>query len=281
MEQIIQEVQYTLGVLNPRSVMDILIVAAIIYWLLTLIQGTTAVMVVRGVAIVLLAGLLLSNVLQLTMLSWLIRNLIPAALVAIPILFQPELRRALEQLGRAGALFPHRGTTFDPANATETLAHAASVLAERNIGALIVIEGDTGLGEFARTGVSIDGVISVELLLNIFHTGAPLHDGAVIVHHDRVMAAGCLLPLSDMSAAPYSSGTRHRAALGITEQTDAVCIVVSEESGLISLANHGRLVRDLDEEKLRRVLSIIHPAPASEALRTLLRPRTAEKALSQ
>jgi diadenylate cyclase len=144
-----------------------------------------------------------------------------------------------------------------------------------------VIEGDTGLGEFARTGVSIDGAISVELLLNLFHPGAPLHDGAVIVHHDRVLAAGCVLPLSDMSASPYSSGTRHRAALGITEQTDAVCIVVSEETGMISLANHGRLVRDLDEEKLRRVLSIIHPTPGGEALRTLLRPRTAEKVLSQ
>jgi diadenylate cyclase len=280
-EQIIQEIQSTLGILDPRSVMDILIVAAIIYWLLTLIQGTTAVMVVRGVAILLLAGSLLSNVLQLTMLSWLIRNMIPATLVAIPILFQPELRRALEQLGRAGAFFPTRGATYDPASATETLARAASVLSQRRLGALIVIEGDTGLGEFARTGVSIDGAISVELLLNIFHPGAPLHDGAVIVHRNRVMAAGCLLPLSDMSAAPYSSGTRHRAALGITEQTDAVCIVVSEETGMISLANRGRLVRDLDEEKLRRVLSIIHPVPGGEALRTFLRPRTAEKVLSQ
>ncbi|HEX3247073.1 MAG TPA: diadenylate cyclase CdaA [Chloroflexota bacterium] len=281
MEQIIQEIQSTLGVLNLRSGLDILIVAIIIYWLLTLIQGTTAVMVVRGVAILLLTGSVLSNVLQLTMLSWLIRNMIPATLVAIPILFQPELRRALEQLGRAGGLIPHRGPSFDPANATETLAHAASVLAQRNLGALIVVEGDTALGEFARTGVSIDGAVSVELLLNIFHPGAPLHDGAVIVHHDRVVAAGCLLPLSDMSAAPYSSGTRHRAALGITEQTDAVCIVVSEESGKISLANHGRLVRDLDEEKLRRVLGIIHPTPGAEALRTFLRPRAAEKALSQ
>jgi diadenylate cyclase len=280
-EQIIQGIQSTLGVLAPRSVMDILIVAAIIYWLLTLIQGTTAVMVVRGVATLLLVGSLLSNVLQLTMLSWLIRNLIPATLVAIPILFQPELRRALEQLGRAGAFFPHRGATFDPASATETLARAASLLAQRNLGALIVIEGDTGLGEFARTGVGIDGAISVELLLNLFHPGAPLHDGAVIVHHDRVLAAGCLLPLSDMSAAPYSSGTRHRAALGITEQTDAVCIVVSEETGQISLANHGRLVRDLDEEKLRRVLSIIHPTPGGEALRTFLRPRTPDKALKK
>ncbi|MFN0071375.1 MAG: diadenylate cyclase CdaA [Chloroflexota bacterium] len=280
MEQIVQEIQSTLSVLDPRSVIDILIVAAMIYWLLTLIQGTTAVMVVRGVATLLLVGSLLSNVLQLTMLSWLLRNLIPAALVAIPILFQPELRRALEQLGRAGSLFPHRGAAYAPASATETLAHAASVLAERNLGALIVIEGDTGLGEFTRTGVTIDGAITVELLLNIFHPGAPLHDGAVIVHRDRVVAAGCLLPLSDVSASPYSSGTRHRAALGITEQTDAVCIVVSEETGQISLANHGRLVRDLDEDKLRRVLSIIHQAPSGEALRTLLRPRSPEKALS-
>jgi diadenylate cyclase len=279
MEQLIQEIQATLRVLEPRSAVDIVIVAAIIYWLLTLIQGTTAVMLVRGVAILLFAASVLSNVFHLTMLSWLLRNLIPAALVAVPILFQPELRRALEQLGRAGALIPHPTNAFHGDAAVETLARAAQVLADRRLGALIVLERDTGLGEFASRGVAIDGALSVELLLNIFHPGAPLHDGAVIVQHDRIVAAGCVLPLSDASMAGYSAGTRHRAALGITEQTDAACIVVSEETGGISLANRGRLVRNLDEEKLRRVLSIIYQASSPSARHTLWRPRPVEEAL--
>lgn len=278
MDQLVREILASVRVLDIRSVVDILIVAAIIYWLLTLIQGTTAMMLVRGVAILLLAGSLLSNLLNLTMLSWLLRNAIPAALVAVPILFQPELRRALEQIGRAGALWPHRATDFSANGPIDTLAHAARRLAEHRWGALIVLARDTGLGDFTRTGIEIDGALSVDLILNIFSPGTPLHDGAVIIQRDRLVAAGCVLPLSDSTVTPHAFGTRHRAALGITEQTDAVCVVVSEESGQISIANGGRLVRNLDEEKLRRVLAILYKPQATETLRTFWRPRQSEQA---
>lgn len=277
MDQVIREILASIRVLDVRSVVDILIVAAIIYWLLTLIQGTTAMMLVRGVAILLLAGSLLSNLLNLSMLSWLLRNAIPAALVAVPILFQPELRRALEQIGRAGALWQHRTADFNPDGPIDTLAHAAHRLAEHRWGALIVLVRDTGLADFTRTGIEIDGALSVDLVLNIFSPGTPLHDGALIIQRDRVVAAGCVLPLSDSTVTPHAFGTRHRAALGITEQTDAVCIVVSEETGQISIANGGRLVRNLDEEKLRRVLTILYKPQAAETLRTFWRPRQSEQ----
>jgi diadenylate cyclase len=133
------------------------------------------------------------------------------------------------------------------------------------------------LGDFTRSGIEIDGALSVDLILNIFSPGTPLHDGALIVQRDRMVAAGCVLPLSDSAMPPHAFGTRHRAALGITEQTDAVCIVVSEETGQISIANGGRLVRNLDEEKLRRVLTILFKQQTTETLRTFWRPRQTEQ----
>ncbi len=263
--------------IEPRDLLDILIVTAITYWLLSLIQGTTAVALLRGIVVVFVIGSLASNLLGLAVLGWLLRNSIPALLVAIPILFQPELRRALEQIGRAGGLTRAPATTASQ-RAIEVVAEAAGRLAERRWGALIVLERQTGLGEYASTGVRIDGALSVEFLLNLFFPHAPLHDGAIIVRGDRVLAAGCVLPLAETIATGHQFGTRHRAGIGITEKTDALSIIVSEETGQISISNNGRLVRNLDEQKLRRVLPMLFRSRAGEAIPQLLRLRVPSRA---
>lgn len=258
MDELITTLTSTLGRFDPRALADVLIVAAIAYWLMSLIQGTTAVTLIRGMVILLLVGAVLGNLLQLTMLNWLLRNSIPLLLLGIPILFQPELRRALEQVGRAGGILPRTPLSATSSSRTiDTVATAARRLAERHWGGLIVLERGTALGEYAATGVAVDGALSVELLLSIFFPNSPLHDGAVIVRGDRVLAAACTLPLSDSQAHDPELGTRHRAAIGITQQTDAVSVVVSEETSQISLANNGRIVRNLDEARLRRVLAIL------------------------
>jgi diadenylate cyclase len=238
------------------AVLDIAIVALVLYWLLTLIAGTSAATLVRGILILLTVGWVLSNVFNLTMLQFLLRNSIPALIFAIPVLFQPEIRRALEQLGRAGSLIP-RNTVISPnTRLAEMIARAAQQLAERRFGALLVIERSTPLGEYASKGIHMDALLSPELLLNIFWPNSPLHDGAVIVRGDRVVAAGVVLPLAQSPTVEHI-GTRHRAAIGITEISDAIAVVVSEETGTISLANAGRMVRNLGEARLQKVLSIL------------------------
>jgi diadenylate cyclase len=269
----LKAVATALALLDWRSIVDILFVAGIVYFLLSLIQGTTAIMVLRGILTLLVVGTILANVLNLTMLNWLLRNSIPALIVVIPILFQPELRRALEQIGRAGGLLPHSTALTASAHVVDVVAIAARRLAERRWGALIVLERDTGLNEYVETGVPIDGALSVELLLNIFFPNSPLHDGAVIVRGERVAAAGCVLPLADVHASATHYGTRHRAALGITESTDAITVVVSEETGRISITNKGRLVGNLDEGKLRKVLGILFRPPVSDQLPSWIRGR--------
>jgi diadenylate cyclase len=181
-------------------------------------------------------------------------------------LFQPELRRALEQIGRAGGLLPHSPALSSSAHVVDVIAIAARRLSERRWGALIVLERDTGLGEYVETGVPIDGTLSVELVLNVFFPNSPLHDGAVIVRGERLGAAGCVLPLADVHASPVHYGTRHRAAIGITEVADAIAVVVSEETGRISIANNGHLVSNLDEGKLRKVLGILYRPPGGDQL---------------
>lgn len=242
---------------EPRSLIDITIVAVALYWVLTLISGTSAATLVRGILILLTLTIALSNLLQLTMLQWLLRYSLPAMLVAVPVLFAPELRRALEQLGRAGQLIPGREPLLPSNRVGDAVSTAAQRLAERRWGALIVIERGTALGEYAESGIPIDGIVTVDLLLSIFYPNSPLHDGAVIVRGDRVVAAGVVLPLAQ-SASLEHMGTRHRAAIGITERSNAIAVVVSEETGSISIANAGRMVRNLGEGRLRKVLSILN-----------------------
>lgn len=253
-----------------RAVVDIAIVTTVMYWVLTLISGTTAATLVRGIIILLTLGFVLSNLFNLTVLSWLLRNAIPALLVAIPILFAPELRRALEQLGRAGSRLPRAQTPLAGTRAADAIASAAVRLAERRWGALVVIEHSTALGEYVESGIKIDGLVSVDLLLNIFYPNSPLHDGAVIVRGDRVVAAGVVLPLTQAGQDSHM-GTRHRAAVGISERSDAMAVVVSEETGTISIANNGQLKRGLGESQLRTVLSI-HERPGGSNLPGWLNP---------
>lgn len=267
MEQLAQIAVATLARLNVWSILDILIFAAIIYGVLSVFRGTTALTVLYGLVFLLAAVLVVGAVPQLVVLNWFFDNTLPLLSLALLILFQPELRRAMERVGRVRELlYPAIGYQGAQGltRTIDEVAKACRRLSERRVGALIVLERNTGLQEYAESGIPLDAVVSMECLLTLFHPQTPTHDGAVIIRGDRIAAAGCLLPLS-ANRADYQLGTRHRAALGITEQTDAICVVVSEETGIISLANNGRLVRHLDEGKLKRVLSILLRPPGYDA----------------
>ncbi|MGB8644667.1 MAG: diadenylate cyclase CdaA [Anaerolineae bacterium] len=244
--------------LTIQSIVDISLVALIFFGLFYLMQGTRAVTLVRGMLLVAFAGIVASNFLHLTAFTWLIRNSIPALLVAIPVIFQPELRRALERLGRPSSLWiPRRSPSSTQFIAA--LCHAAGVLSTQRLGALIVIERETGLQEYIDTGVILDADLSVDLLVTIFEKGTPLHDGAVILRDQRLTAAACTLPLSESPELDRELGTRHRAAVGLAETTDAIAIVVSEQNGVISVAQNARLTRYLDEGSLNRLLLNLKP----------------------
>lgn len=239
---------------NLSSALDILIVTALFYSVLMLIRGTRADQVLRGIIVLFIFFSLVAAEFHLTMVDWLLHNSPLVLLVALPIIFQPELRRALEQVGRTSAIINHPLATLQsPIRAAppEIVVDAVRRLAERRYGALIVLEGTTGLEDFVRSGVRLDADVSRELLMTIFFVHSPLHDGATIIRGDRVVAASVLLPLTDNPAAA-GRGTRHRAAIGITEQTDAACIIVSEETGQISLARGGHLTPNITVERLAR-----------------------------
>lgn len=252
------DVFWTLSQLDIMGFVDILLVALIFWGLLHLIQRTQAVQLLRGVILVVLAAAALTGVFRLTAFSWLMNKAVPALLLSIPVIFQPELRRALERLGRAG-VFPNRQSPEPVAQQViRSVSRASALLGDRRHGALLVLERDTGLQEYVDTGVKVDAALTPELILTIFFPNTALHDGAVIVRNDRVLAAGCVLPLTTGSAVDYHLGTRHRAALGLTEQTDAVVVVVSEETGIISVAHNGRMIRRLDENRLVKVLEAVY-----------------------
>ena len=209
--------------------------ALVFYGLFRLFQGTQAVALLRGILVIALIFVLAAS--RFTAFGWLLRNSLPIILVAIPVIFQPELRRALERLGRSAPLMMGRGAREAQAQQViHEIAQAVELLARERTGALIVLEGETGLEEYIESGERIDAGISARLLTTVFFPGTPLHDGAVIIRGDRIVAAACVLPLTQRDLADSSLGTRHRAAVGITEQNDAVAIVVSEETGIVSLA---------------------------------------------
>lgn len=237
--------------LDAAAVIDILIISLSIYWLLLLIRGTAAMTVLRGAGVLLVAAFLLSRVLELQVLSWILRNSVAGLVIAIAIVFQREIRRALERVGRTG-LRSVLGQD-EQRHAVDRVIRAAMRLARQGHGALIVLERETGLQDVIDTGIPLHAELSVELLASIFVPTTPLHDGAVVVRRDSVIAAGCTLPLSE-SPLPSDYGMRHRAALGISESTDAVVVVVSEEHGEVSLTSNGRMVAELDETRLGRQL---------------------------
>jgi len=237
---------------RPTTILDIGITALLIYWLFSLIRGTRAVRLVIGVS-VLFAVYFVARFLQLRLLTQILETGAVVGLFALVVVFQPEIRRALDRIGRVGSLrwlFSAEGRTTDLV-ATQ-VARAASLLSAEGHGALIVLERETGLEEIAETGVLIHGDLSADLLRTIFTPRSALHDGAVIIREATILAAGALLPLAETTVHTERFGTRHRAALGITEQTDAVVVVVSEENGQISLVQRARIVRNLNEAQLAR-----------------------------
>ncbi|HYF93875.1 MAG TPA: diadenylate cyclase CdaA [Symbiobacteriaceae bacterium] len=244
-----------------RTVLDVSIVAYIVYKLFSFIRGTRAVPLINGIFI-LAIGWFVAFYLQLYTIQWILRNAAVAASVAIPIIFQPELRRALEHLGR-GKLLPMAARQREDLKGEELrrlidqLVRAAEILGRTKTGALIVIERETGLGEYIDSGIMLDAVVTWELLTNIFVEKTPLHDGAVIIRATRAAAAACWLPLAEASVLSHDLGTRHRAGVGVTEQSDAVTVIVSEETGTISVAQGGKLIRHLDEKTLREMLNTL------------------------
>jgi len=241
------------------SVIDVLLVSLVFYGVFTLIQGTQAVQLLRGIVIIVVIIVVITNVFQLAAFNWLIRNSLPALLVAIPVVFQPELRRLLERLGRSpGGLLGRRSREAALRQVIEAISQACNQLSLARHGALIVLERDTGLQDIIETGVYLNAEVSRDLLLTIFFPNSALHDGAVIVHEARIVAAGCVLPLSAADGGDRHLGTRHRAALGVTEGSDAIAVVISEETGIISIAHNGRMIRRLDERRLAKILTAFY-----------------------
>lgn len=257
---------------GPTDLADIVATSVLIYYILLLIRGTRAVQILTG--IVVLMGLLgIANLFHLLLLSSILNLIVIGAAVSLPIVFQPELRRVLEQLGRGGFFRLNEGEQRTSARADEKLmamlAKAAFLLSRNKYGALIVIEQQTGLKEFVESGTTLNAALSPELLLSLFVPRSPLHDGAVIVREGIIEGAGCFLPLAEQPLTERRLGTRHRAALGLSEQTDAVVIVVSEESGTIKVAREGKLSREIEDETrlFRLLLASTRPRRDPRAIR--------------
>lgn len=246
------------------DIVDITIVAVLIYYVLLWLQGTRAIPLIRGLLLILIIYIS-GRVFGLYTLNWLFDRFAAAIVVMLVILFQPELRRTLERLGR-GRLLEAFGLVSIPRGSlyVRHIARAVEQLAEEKIGALIVIEKLAGLNEYLDSGIRIDAILSSELLLSIFDPRSPLHDGAVVVQADRILAASCLLPISESRMLDKRLGTRHRAAVGISEISDAVTVVVSEKTGIISFAENGYLTRYLTKEMLEEKLLSLYKAEKSK-----------------
>ncbi len=254
---------------NLSSVIDILIVAFIMYKIMLLIKGTRAVQLLKGIAVLLVISAL-SSVFNLYTISWLLGKALTALAVALPVVFQPELRRALEKLGRGKLLAPTSllSGEYDRVRLVAEVTRSATILSKNKMGALIVLERETGLEEHIDTGVKIDGIVSAEFLVNIFVPKTPLHDGAVIVRGGRAIAAACFLPLSENPYLTSDLGTRHRAGIGITEHSDAVAVIISEETGTVSVAVEGVITRNYDEAGLQARLTGLLINQAAHSLST-------------
>lgn len=249
--------------LNYLSVLDILLVTLIFFAVLYSLRDTQAMVLLRGVIFIVVALVLLTTLVELPAFSWLVRNALPAMLLSIPVIFAPEIRRALERLGRAGTFTigttTRRSAQVDMQKLIHAVVEACARLSARQHGALIVIQRSDNLEQYIETGVHMTAEVTPELLLQIFYPDTPLHDGAVIIADGRVVAAACVMPLSAsgvLNKTPERQmGLRHRAALGISEVSDAVAVVVSEQSGSIAISNSGRMIRRIDPERLENILA--------------------------
>lgn len=262
--------------LTWASVVDIVLVAVAVYYLLLLVRGTRAIQLLKGIGVLLvLVGL--SKVARLDTLHWLMTQMLLPGVIALIVLFQPELRLALERLGR-GRLWPGGLTELkgeEVARLVTEVVRAARQCAQDRVGALIVLEREVGLNDIIRTGKRVDGAVSTELLRTVFFPGSPLHDGAAVIRGDRLVAAGCVLPLTERDDVGALLGTRHRAALGLSEQTDAAVIIVSEESGAVSFTLEGKLFANLTDDALRKRLVDALVPPEGERPLTLRRKANA------
>jgi diadenylate cyclase len=257
------------------SVLDILLVALIFYWLLRVIRGTQAEQLLLGALVLIVVMVLAPTFLPFLAFGWLVDKGLPALLISIPVILQPELRRALERVGRTvggtGAYLTPTTRELSTVSVAEDIVAACVQLAERKHGALIVLERTTGLEEHIETGIRLDSRVSSELLVTIFYPNTALHDGAVVVRRGRLVAAACVLPLASGTIADRQMGLRHRASIGVTEETDAIAVVVSEETGLISVARDGRIIRGLDSRRLLKYLQSHLAPPQSPKLPSLFR----------
>jgi diadenylate cyclase len=262
LQNLLGEIAYFFQRLTWLSILDLALVTIVFYLVLLLLRDTQAMVLLRGVIFFVVLFTLLTTFIDLPAFSWLVKTVVPALLFAIPVIFAPEIRRGLEKIGRAGPdnLFMRKTYAQDERvkQTIHTVVTAAARLSARQHGALIVMQRREGLGDYIRTGVRLDADVTPELLLQIFYPNTPLHDGAVIIVDNLIVAASCVMPLSASGILTRSPerqmGLRHRAALGTSEATDAVTVVVSEQTGSISIAHNGRMIRRLDSERLENIL---------------------------
>ena len=252
------------------SVLDLVLVTLVLFVILLLLRDTQAMALLRGVLLLVILLALLTTVVELPAFSWLIKTTLPALLLAVPVIFAPEIRRGLERLGRAGAgaLLPYqrRGNLEALQQTVRTIVSAAARLSARQHGALIILQRADSLREYMQTGITLNARVTPELLLQVFYPNTPLHEGAVIISDNMLVAASCVMPLSASGvlnrAADRRMGLRHRAALGISEVSDAIAVVVSEETGSISIAQGGKLMRRLDIERLENIILAFYQSPS-------------------
>lgn len=250
--EILEKFRQLIVTFRWTDLVDILVIAVIIYYMILFVRETRALQLIKGFAALLILAQI-SEWFDLYTLNWLLSNIFTVSMVLIIVVFQPELRRVFERLGRSRRWLSFFINTeeSESLDQVDEIVRASSSLARQKIGALMVIEGRVGLSDLLESGTRIDGQVTAELLINIFIPNTPLHDGAVIIRNDRVRAAGVFLPLTQNNSLSKELGTRHRAALGISEKSDALVVVVSEETGLISVCQEGEIARRLDEDSLR------------------------------
>jgi diadenylate cyclase len=261
-ESFLNQVYFIFERLDWVNVIDLALVTLIFFSIFFLLRDTQAILLLRGVFILIVLVSLLTSLDLLPAFSWLVRSALPVLLLSIPVIFAPEIRRSLERLGRAGSFRPSGVNSTETQDMIKAVVNASARMSDRKHGALIVIRRMDNLEEFVKTGVRLKAQVTPELLLQIFYPNTPLHDGAVIITSGVIEAASCVLPLSSSgvltSSPERSMGLRHRAALGISEVTDAVAVVVSEETGSISVVHGGRMIRRLDAERLDNILSAFY-----------------------
>jgi len=281
--EVLSNILFTFQRLDWLSVLDLMLVTTIFFVIFKLIRGTQAVVLLRGILFVIVLLLLMTSLFNLPAFSWLVQAAMPALFLSIPVIFAPEIRRGLERLGRVGfaGIFGRSANRLahDLENTIHEIAVAAGQLADRKHGALIVLQRNDSLEEQIQTGVRMDADVTEELLLQIFYPKTPLHDGAAIVVDNRIVASACVLPLSTSSEVlnkmhDRQMGLRHRAGIGVTEVSDAVAVIVSEQTGQIAVTHSGRMLRRLDVERLESILtSFLNPAKDQPETNRLFKTR--------